>query len=69
MAERLVEMYAVGTAVQIWLAEKMWLPGVVTAHQPPAVWVRTTDGRSWFVTNRQRIRPLPDDSGQRDDAR
>ena len=49
-------MYAVGTAVQIWLDETVWLSGVVVAHQPPAVWVRTEDGRAWFVTNRRRIR-------------
>ena len=56
MAERLTEMYAVGTAVEIWLGEQIWLEGTVVAHQPPAVWVRTRDGRSWFVTNRRRIR-------------
>jgi hypothetical protein len=56
VAERLTEMYAVGTAVQIWPDEQEWLSGVVVAHQPPAVWVRTEDGRSWFVTNRRRIR-------------
>ena len=56
MAERLAEMYAVGTAVEIWLGEQIWLEGTVVAHQPPAVWVRTRDGRSWFVTNRRRIR-------------
>lgn len=57
MAERLTEMYAVGTAVQIWPGEQVWLSGVVVDHQPPAVWVRTEDGRTWFVTNRRRIRP------------
>jgi hypothetical protein len=56
MAERLTEMYLVGTAVQIWLGEQIWLDGTVVAHQPPAVWVRTRDGRTWFVTNRRRIR-------------
>ncbi|MCA9900679.1 MAG: hypothetical protein H6654_13560 [Ardenticatenaceae bacterium] len=56
MAERLTELYAVGTAVQIWLGEQVWVDGTVVAHQSPAVWVRTVDGRSWFVTNRRRIR-------------
>jgi hypothetical protein len=57
MAERMTELYPVGTAVEIWLGEQIWLPGVVVAHQPPAVWVRMLSGRSWFVTNRRRIRP------------
>jgi hypothetical protein len=56
VAERLTELYPVGTAVEIWLGEQIWLAGVVVAQQHPAVWVRTEDGRSWFVTNRQRIR-------------
>jgi hypothetical protein len=55
MAERLVEMYAVGTAVEILLNER-WQAGIVVRHEPPAVWVETGDGRSWFVTNRQRIK-------------
>ena len=56
MAERLTALYPVGTAVQIWLGQQVWLSGVVVAHQAPAVWVRTRDGRAWFVTNRRRIR-------------
>lgn len=60
MAERLVELYAVGTAVEIWLGERVWLPGVVVGHQPPAVWVQTEDGRPWFVTNGRRIRRVVD---------
>ncbi|MCL4265631.1 MAG: hypothetical protein KJ069_20635 [Anaerolineae bacterium] len=55
MAERLTEMYAVGTAVEI-LLDGVWLPGVVIRHESPAVWVQAADGRAWFVTNRQRIR-------------
>lgn len=58
MAERITELYPVGTAVEIWLGERIWLPGVVVAQQPPAVWVRLLDGRAWFVTNRRRIRPF-----------
>jgi hypothetical protein len=60
VAERLTEIYLVGTVVQIWPDEQLWLDGVVVDHQPPAVWVRTVDGRSWFVTNRRRIRPKQD---------
>lgn len=55
MAERLTEMFAVGTAVEI-LLDGIWAPGVVVRHDNPAVWVQTADGRAWFVTNRQRIR-------------
>ncbi|GJM41146.1 MAG: hypothetical protein DHS20C20_14280 [Ardenticatenaceae bacterium] len=58
MAERLTALYPVGTAVQIWLGEQLWLDGTVVAHQLPAVWVRPQDGRSWFVTNRRRIRKI-----------
>ncbi|MBK8901802.1 MAG: hypothetical protein IPM53_11500 [Anaerolineaceae bacterium] len=68
MAERLVELYTVGTAVEIWPEEKIWLPGVVVAHQPPAVWVRTADGRTWFVTNRRRIRANQNSTPRREDA-
>lgn len=50
-----MEMYAVGTAVEI-LLDGVWMPGVIIRHDSPAVWVQTTDGRAWFVTNRQRIR-------------
>lgn len=55
MAERLVAMYPVGTAVQI-LQNDVWHSGIVIRHDHPAVWVQTADGRAWFVTNRQRIR-------------
>ncbi len=55
MAERLTEMYAVGTAVEI-LLDGAWTLGVVVRHDSPAVWVQTADGRAWFVTNRQRIK-------------
>ncbi len=68
MAERLVELYAVGTAVEIWLGEHIWLPGVVVAHQPPAVWVQTQDGRPWFVTNGRRIRANQNSTQRRKDA-
>lgn len=56
MAERLPVLYPVGTAVAILLADGRWHVGVVVRHQQPAVWVKTGDGREWFVTNRRRIR-------------
>lgn len=59
MAERLIDQYPLGTRVEIKLADAIWVAGVVAHHQFPAVWVRTRDGRSWFVTNGTRIRPLP----------
>jgi hypothetical protein len=34
-----------------------WQPAVVVRREPPGVWVRTADGRAWFVTNTYRIRP------------
>lgn len=56
MARRLTAHYAVGERVEIFLGQTAWVPGVVVAHDHPAVWVRTADGRSWFVTNGTRIR-------------
>ena len=61
MADRLVDLYPVGTAVQIF-QENQWRSGVVVRHDFPAVWVQTADGLKWFVTNRQRIR-LHDQDG------
>lgn len=66
MAERLTEMYPVGTTVQIWLGERVWLDGVVVAHQPPAVWVQTQNGQAWFVTNRRRIRVKKNETQRRE---
>jgi hypothetical protein len=55
MAKRLVEQYPVATAVEIVLQE-VWVTGEVVRHEHPGVWVRTGDGRFWFVTNGRRIR-------------
>lgn len=55
VAQRLEALFPVGTAVQI-LQGQQWQSGQVVRHDQPAVWVRTDDGREWFVTNRQRIR-------------
>jgi hypothetical protein len=63
MAQRLVEVYALGDRVEIVFeidGEEVWRGGTVVGHQHPAVWVRTDQDRKlWFVTNGRRIRPLP----------
>ncbi len=56
MAKRLRELYPIGEQVEIKMGEDVWLAGVVERHEHPAVWVKTVNGRFWFVTNRQRIR-------------
>jgi hypothetical protein len=60
MTQRLVESYAVGALVEIAFEDRCgnatWVPGVVVRHDFPAVWVRTPDGREWFVTSGKRIR-------------
>ncbi len=60
-AKRLVELYPVGTPVEIvFVVDEVetWRAGEVVGHQYPAVWVRTDeDRRLWFVTNGKRIRP------------
>ncbi|MFK7806138.1 MAG: hypothetical protein AB8G95_31195 [Anaerolineae bacterium] len=59
MAQRLTEKFIIGQAVEIWFERiDHWIPGVIDRHQHPAVWVRTLDGREWFVTNGARIRLL-----------
>jgi hypothetical protein len=59
---RLVELYRLGDAVEIYFSdEEEWRKGLVVAHQPPAVWVRTEEGSVWFVTNGRRIRGRNDD--------
>ncbi len=62
---RLVETYPVQASVTIMLAGVGWRAGEVVAHQHPGVWVRDQDGRFWFVTNHNRIRPA---GGSADDA-
>ena len=57
MSKRLTEKFPLGQAVEIWFERiDLWIPGVIFKHQHPAVWVRTLDGRDWFVTNGSRIR-------------
>lgn len=61
MAQRLVDLYAVGDRVEILLTVdevEEWRAGRVAGHQFPAVWVVTDrDRKLWFVTNSRRIRP------------
>ena len=57
MAVRLVDVYPVGEPVEIFLDEE-WVTGRVVRHDYPAVWVQTTNGSLWFVTNGRRIRKL-----------
>lgn len=63
MLQRLVEQYAVGAPVEVSFDDRCghatWVPGVVVRHDFPAVWVRTFDGREWFVTSGKRIRARP----------
>ena len=58
MPERLTERFSIGVLVEIDMADFGWQPGQVVQHAPPAVWVRTNDGRFWFVTNGRKIRLL-----------
>jgi hypothetical protein len=55
---RLIDLYPVESRVEIMLGEANWAAGIVIRHQPPGVWVQVQNGRSWFVTNRRRIRPF-----------
>jgi hypothetical protein len=56
MPKRLTERFPTDAFVEIEIADCGWLPGQVVQHAPPAVWVRTDDGRFWFVTNGRKIR-------------
>ena len=57
MAQRLVDRYPLHGRVEILLADERWHAGRVVAHEHPGVWVKTDNGRAWFVTNTRRIRP------------
>ena len=53
---RLTERFQLGDHVSIYFKRiDLWVDGVVIKQQKPAVWVRTADGRDWFVTNGSRI--------------
>ena len=54
------EQYTPGRRVEIRFGngpEAEWAAAVVLRAVPPGIWVQTTDGREWFVTNTYRIRP------------
>jgi hypothetical protein len=56
--KRIYETYDAGDRVEISFgARDDWQSAVVVRREPPGVWVRTADGRAWFVTNTYRIRP------------
>lgn len=63
MPPRLVEQFPVGAPVEVAFEDRCgvaaWFPGVVVRHDHPAVWVRTADGREWYVTSGKRIRARP----------
>ncbi len=57
------DRYAPGDRVEIRFGEGTeWQAAVVVRPEPPGIWVRTEDGREWFVTNTYRIRPMEESS-------
>lgn len=59
MAQRLVDRYLEGQAVEVRLADGGWRAGRVVRRDHPGVWVLMPDGARWFVTNSRNIRPAP----------
>jgi len=62
---RIYDRYTPGQRVEIRFsdaAKDEWQAAVVVRPEPPGLWVRTSDGREWFVTNTYRIRPADDES-------
>lgn len=60
MARRIYEQYAPDDRVEIVFgnrADEEWQAAVVVRREPPGIWVQTSDGREWFMTNTYRIRP------------
>ena len=56
------DRYAPGDQVEIRFGEgTQWQAAVVIRPEPPGLWVRTADGREWFVTNTYRIRPAAEE--------
>lgn len=51
-------LYKPGDAVEITFDGEHWFPAVVQSHDPPGMWVLSATGRTWFVTNLRRVRPL-----------
>jgi len=56
MAQRLVDLYAVGDVAEVTFGDGEWLQVRVRQLQHPGLWVETADGRLWFVTNTRHIR-------------
>lgn len=57
MGRRLQELYQTGDRIEIlFAADGAWQPAIVLRHHPPGMWVTTTDGHAWFVTNTRRVR-------------
>ena len=55
---RTYERHAPGDRVEIRFGDAgEWRAAVVVRADPPGLWVMTTDGQEWFVTNTYRIRP------------
>ncbi len=62
MAQRLVEIYRIGDAVEVCFQGDEgddWRSARIMAQQHPGIWAMTADRRLWFVTNGKRIRPAP----------
>lgn len=60
MVKRLSELYRMQQGVEILLqyaAGERWTAGTIVSFDFPGLWVRTAEGRLWFVTNGRRIRP------------
>jgi len=66
MPQHIYDQYAPGDRVEIVFPNRNddWQPAVVVRHEPPGIWVRTDDGREWFMTNTFRIRPAAPDTGR-----
>lgn len=65
MPQRIYDQYAPGDLVEIIFANSSqdgWQPAIVVRREPPGIWVRTDDGREWFMTNTYRIRAVGQNS-------
>ena len=59
MPKRIYDQYSPGDRVEIVFQDQdkdAWQPADVLRRDPPGIWVRTADGREWFMTNTYRIR-------------
>ena len=68
MSDRLVDRFQRGDRVEIAREEEEWMAGQIARLEHPGVWVKTIDGRFWFVTNNRRIRPAPEDVAPDDET-